>query len=232
MRHRGHRAGLLLATSAIACAGSADAGETIAYSYDGLGRLVRVERGGTVNVGINAAYAYDSADNRTNVTVAVPSAPQPPPVVAGGGFEAPEVGTGFLYRPTAAFTGNAGIAGNGSAWGFAAAPEGDQVAFLQNGPTAAVISIPVTGLTPGASYVVGFRITARPGYLGIPVTVAFNGAALGTFTPSSYAFVAVTTAPFTAASSSGTITFTGIATADNMASGLDAVTLAAAGAGP
>ena len=78
MRHRGFRAGLWPATSAIAFASAAWAGETITYSYDSLGRLTRVERSGTVNSGVTA-YSYDAADNRTNVTVALAGAPPPPP---------------------------------------------------------------------------------------------------------------------------------------------------------
>jgi YD repeat-containing protein len=220
---------MLLAASAIAPAGALNAAETIAYRYDALGRLIRVGHSGDVNGGLVAQYGYDPADNRTNVAVAVTA---PPPPVAGGGFEAPEVGSGFLYRPTAAFTGNSGIAGNGSAWGFAAAPEGDQVAFIQNGPTAATVSLALAGLTPGASYTVSFRLSARPGYAGIPVTLAFDGTAFGTFAPATHTFVATTSGPFTATASSGTLSFTGIASADNYASGIDMVTLAAAGGQP
>lgn len=79
MRYRRHRAGLALATSAIAYATAADASETVTYAYDSLGRLVRVERSGTVNNGVNAQYSYDSADNRTNVTVNLAGTPPPPP---------------------------------------------------------------------------------------------------------------------------------------------------------
>ena len=83
MRNRGHRAGLALATSAIAWASAAEAGETVTYSYDSLGRLVRVERAGTVNNGVKAQYSYDPADNRANVAVVtagpLPPAPPPPP---------------------------------------------------------------------------------------------------------------------------------------------------------
>jgi hypothetical protein len=83
MRNRGHRAGWALATSAITWAVPAQAGETVTYSYDSLGRLVRVERSGTVNNGVNSAYCYDPADNRTLVTAHQAAAPQcpvsPPP---------------------------------------------------------------------------------------------------------------------------------------------------------
>lgn len=62
---------LLHATSAIALLSAtlATASETISYGYDARGRLVQVARSGTVNNGVTANYAYDNADNRSNVTV-------------------------------------------------------------------------------------------------------------------------------------------------------------------
>ncbi len=60
---------------------SAQASETITYTYDALGRLTKVARTGTVNNGANACYTYDPANNRTNVNVA-PSADCTP---GGGG---------------------------------------------------------------------------------------------------------------------------------------------------
>ena len=52
------------------------ASETITYTYDSRGRLVKVKREGTVNNNVTANYSYDKADNRTNVNVA---SPNPPP---------------------------------------------------------------------------------------------------------------------------------------------------------
>ena len=43
--------------------------ETITYTYDALGRLVQVARSGSINNGVTGSYAYDAADNRTQVTV-------------------------------------------------------------------------------------------------------------------------------------------------------------------
>lgn len=45
------------------------AAETVTYRYDARGRLVKVERTGSVNNGVNTSYAYDKANNRTNRTV-------------------------------------------------------------------------------------------------------------------------------------------------------------------
>jgi len=66
---------LVIAASAIAAA--AVAGETITYSYDARGRLVKVARTGSVNNEVTANYSYDKADNRTNVNVASPNSPPP-----------------------------------------------------------------------------------------------------------------------------------------------------------
>jgi YD repeat-containing protein len=65
-----------LAAVALAVAAAAAASETITYSYDARGRLVKVERKGSVNNNVTAEYKYDKADNRTNVNVV---SPNPPP---------------------------------------------------------------------------------------------------------------------------------------------------------
>jgi hypothetical protein len=49
--------------------GTAQASETITYTYDVYGRLVAVQNSGTVNNGQNVSVAYDAAGNRTNYTV-------------------------------------------------------------------------------------------------------------------------------------------------------------------
>jgi uncharacterized protein involved in exopolysaccharide biosynthesis len=71
MRHGGRIA--LAATALAATAAAAVASETITYSYDARGRLVSVERSGTVNNGVKAQYQYDKGDNRTNVNVVSPN---------------------------------------------------------------------------------------------------------------------------------------------------------------
>ena len=43
------------------------ASETITYSYDAKGRLVKVVHAGTVNNGVQTTYSHDKADNRKNV---------------------------------------------------------------------------------------------------------------------------------------------------------------------
>ncbi|WP_067738089.1 hypothetical protein [Novosphingobium naphthalenivorans] len=50
--------------------GFAHATETVTYTYDAKGRLVKVVHSGTVNNGETTTYTIDTADNRTNVTTA------------------------------------------------------------------------------------------------------------------------------------------------------------------
>ena len=59
---------IVIAGAALAVAAAAVAAETITYKYDARGRLVKIERSGTVNNGVNTSYTYDKADNRTNKT--------------------------------------------------------------------------------------------------------------------------------------------------------------------
>ena len=54
--------------SAALAASAAGASETITYRYDARGRLVQVQRSGSVTNGVNTSYTIDNADNRTNKT--------------------------------------------------------------------------------------------------------------------------------------------------------------------
>ena len=63
---------LKLATAALALgcfvfSVSAAAAETTKYTYDAKGRLVKVERSGTVNNNVKTDYEHDRADNRKRV---------------------------------------------------------------------------------------------------------------------------------------------------------------------
>lgn len=63
----------MLAVAAALCAAAAMASETITYSYDARGRLVKAARAGSVNGNVSAQYGYDKADNRASVTVVSPN---------------------------------------------------------------------------------------------------------------------------------------------------------------
>jgi YD repeat-containing protein len=68
---------MLLGAAIALVAAAATASETISYSYDARGRLVKVERSGSVNNNVSASYGYDKADNRTNVNVVSPNTKAP-----------------------------------------------------------------------------------------------------------------------------------------------------------
>lgn len=53
------------------------AAETITYTYDAKGRLVKVVRTGTVNNNVTVDYEHDKADNRTRLKTT--NSPNPPP---------------------------------------------------------------------------------------------------------------------------------------------------------
>jgi len=61
---------LILAAGAVGLTYSsvAAAAETVTYTYDARGRLIKVVHAGTVNNGVQTDYTIDKADNRTNVT--------------------------------------------------------------------------------------------------------------------------------------------------------------------
>ncbi|PAX06399.1 hypothetical protein CKY28_17535 [Sphingomonas lenta] len=147
-------------------------------------------------------------------------------------FEQPAVAGlpgGFQYNPSVAgtyFGGNSGVAANGSAWFFATATDGSQVGFLQSTTSAkATITLNVSNLTPGARYVVKFRMAQRPNWNPDTIFVAAINNALGTFTPSSTSFQSVTTAAFTPTTSVGTLYIEGTASAGDLTVAIDSISI-------
>lgn len=68
---------LPLVVSGLLVQAPASATETITYTYDAKGRLVKVVRSGTVNNNVTVDYGHDKADNRTRLQVT--NSPNPPP---------------------------------------------------------------------------------------------------------------------------------------------------------
>lgn len=60
---------LCLSASGILPFFSAAASETVVYTYDARGRLVKVERSGSVNNGAKTEIQHDKADNRKKVVI-------------------------------------------------------------------------------------------------------------------------------------------------------------------
>ena len=68
---------LAILLPSLAIATPSTAAETITYTYDAKGRLVKVVRTGTVNNNVTIDYEHDKADNRTRLKVI--NSPNPPP---------------------------------------------------------------------------------------------------------------------------------------------------------
>jgi YD repeat-containing protein len=64
---------IALTAAALVATAVAMASETVTYTYDARGRLVKVVRSGSVNNNVSAEYKYDKGDNRTNVNVISPN---------------------------------------------------------------------------------------------------------------------------------------------------------------
>ncbi len=98
--------------------------------------------------------------------------------VTHGGFELPAT-AGFAYTPTGsawAFTGNAGVQRNGSAFNASIAPEGVQTAFLQGNGTLGTITQTLT-ITANQSFRLSLKAARRSGQVQ-PLRITLGGQVL------------------------------------------------------
>ena len=77
---RAHQMAIVAVATSLVFSATASATETIKYTYDARGRLVKVERdpASTTNTYVQTCYKYDKADNRTNVKTTTAQSPLPP----------------------------------------------------------------------------------------------------------------------------------------------------------
>ncbi len=167
--------------------------------------------------------------------VSVAIATPVPPVVADSGFEAPAAGTGYYGfvvspqgTPWTYSNGGAGVTANGTGQtsGNPNAPEGQQVAFIQNTGS---ITQSIANWSAG-NYQISFQAAQRGNYGGTQtLQVLVDGAAVGTVMPSGTSYGTYTTSTFAVAAGTHTIAFVGQApdSGDNTAF-LDAVSVAVA----
>jgi hypothetical protein len=123
------------------------------------------------------------------------------------------VGAGaFAYDPAGSawtFSGGAGVSGNGSGFtsGNPNAPEGSQVAFLQEtGSFSQSVNF------NAGTYDLTFSAAQR-GNFGVSTQtfqVLIDGSAVGTFTPAGTAYSTFTTSNFTVTAGTHTISFVGL----------------------
>ena len=183
---------------------------------------------------IVATYAGD-ANNAPNSSAPLTQIINPVPgtTLVNGGFETPALGNGgYQYQPAVpgwVFNSQAGIQRNGSAWGAATAPEGQQTAFLQgaNAQMAQTLDL------PAGTYRVSFDAARRAYGGGVqPLQLSIDGNAIGApISPASTAFARHTSASFTVSAGSHTLRFATTYDSGDTTTFVDAVTLDAL-AGP
>jgi hypothetical protein len=134
------------------------------------------------------------------------------PALANPGFEAPVVGLGsYDYNPNGAawtFTGMAGVAANGSGFtgGNPNAPEGTQVAFIQDAG-----SMTQTVALTGGVYTLSFAAAQRATWsTSQTFEVLVDGQAVATVTPTGPTYATYTTGTFAVNAGSHTVTFVGL----------------------
>jgi len=126
-----------------------------------------------------------------------------------------------------AFSGNSGISGNGTKFtsGNPNAPEGTQVAFLQNTGS---FSQTISGFTDGI-YSFSFEAAQRGNFGDAQdFMVSLDGTSIGSFAPESFAYEAMTTDSVAVTAGSHTLTFTGMNEMDDHTAFIDAVSVSAA----
>ena len=163
-------------------------------------------------------------DGVTITQAASVAAPSP----SDSGFEAATLSDSpFAYDPTGTpwtFAGQSGVSGNGSGFtaGNAGAPQGKQVAFVQN---QGVISQSVSNWAAG-SYAIAFQLAQRANYGSTQtLQVLVDGAVVGTFTPTPGSYQSVKTGSFSVSAGSHTISFKGLNASGDATAFLDNVSV-------
>jgi hypothetical protein len=161
----------------------------------------------TVTAAFPGSVDYASATTQATFTIG-----RATPTIGDYGFEQVSVGAGsYDYDPTGSawtFSG-AGIAGNGSGFtsGNPNAPQGSQVAFLQNTGS---ITQSVAGWAAG-SYTLSFDAATRTNWGGINnFEVLVDGKVVGTYEPTTASYQTYTTNVFTVTTGTHVIEFLGI----------------------
>ncbi|MBL0290250.1 MAG: fibronectin type III domain-containing protein [Betaproteobacteria bacterium] len=161
---------------------------------------------------ITASYGGDGV-NAGSISSALSQVINAGAPFANLGFEAPSLAGGFQYAPGGVawvFSGNTGITGNGNAFtsGNPVAPEGVQVAFVQQGG-----SVSQTANLSAGQYTVSFKAAQRGNYqLGAQaIEVRVDGVAVGQYQAPTTAYGAYQTAPFNIANTGAhTVTLVGV----------------------
>jgi len=163
--------------------------------------------------------------------------PTPIASLKDSGFEAVSLassGFRYVYNPQGdpwTFAGTSGVTGDNT--GFTAgnpnAPQGQQVAFIQN---QGAISQVVDNFAAGG-YTISFDVAQRANFgVGQRLQILVDGTPVDTFSPGSPSYQISTTPTFAVSAGSHTITFQGLNTIGDGTAFIDAVTIAQAPIAP
>ena len=173
------------------------------------------ERGELYVVDVNGAISKFAPG--TAASGSVVNASFEVPALSSGGYQYTPGGSGVGWT----FDGGSGVQRNGSAWGAATAPDGNQTAFIQGkGTIAQAITL------GGDAYTLTFNVAQRSGQIQ-PVRVSVDGAQIGALvTPPGTSFTTVSINFSVASAGAHTLAFVGTDPADK-STFLDAVAVAA-----
>ena len=215
--------------------------QTVTISDATAGTLIYYTTNGTTPTTASTAYSIPITVSNSETVEAIAALDEN--LVTNGDFATnppmtPGDGT-YIYDPTNvagwtfsgatqnASTGSygSGVAENGSAWDFTAAPDGaNQVAFLQDNAT---LTETISNLIVNQQYTASFYLEDRPGYSADPITVTMNGVTLLSTTPGSgwtqY------NEPFTATATSEVLSFTTTTSSGDYDTGVSDVAIYATG---
>jgi len=211
------------------------AGETTAGGAAGYLQSTAIQQGelGTRVLQSSMEYFVHSGGGATVVPVASTTVYRSQANGSDAGFETPHVGTGtngaFDYDPAGSawdFDSSSGVAGNGSGFtsGNPNAPQGTQVAFLQNAGALSQSYYFDAG-TYTLSFLAAQRQNHQPGGAQT-IEVFLDSTSLGTFTPGSTSYTLQMTASFTVTAGNHTLEFVGLGSGDSTAF-IDAVSVQA-----
>ncbi len=164
-------------------------------------------------------------------TSSAPVAPVAPATLIDSGFEAVSAGSGtsaYVYDPTGSawsYSGTSGLTGNGTAFtsGNPSAPQGQQVAFIQNLGT---ISQAVANWSAG-NYHINLQAAQRANFGASNQTfqVLVDGASVGWVNPSSTSYQSFSSSSFAVPAGSHMISFAGTASTGDNSAFLDSIAL-------
>ena len=184
----------------------------------------------TLHAGLNTLAITTLSGFKAISLSLVPPVITPAASLGDGGFESvqlPAGPSGYKYQPTGTawtYSGSSGVSGNSSNFtgGNPNAPEGQQVAFIQNQGAISQTAM----VTTGGNFQINLFVAHRANYNTLQtLNVTVDGVSVGKFTPTSSTYQALSTAKFNLAAGPHTITFQGLNSSGDATDFVDGVSI-------